>query len=312
MTEPALGYAPYEILDDTERFDLVQTSVSSALGTCVAHHRARRSGTRATIFLHGAAGSWTTWTPLLQAAEIDGAMITEPVLLDLPGWGAATLTDDDREVTVDAIGSIVRELAETLGYTEWDLVGHSLGGFVAMHIAATRPQSVLSVAMVSGTTFSIIRSVEHPIRNFAEVPGFTMLWRVMRVLAPLGGFGAAAVRWLGHIGLLRALYGPLFRHGMRVPMSLLVETGRDLRPRSFSAAAEVARGYDAVGLWGGIQCQVTAMTGDQDVFVSDRDLAELGRLLPGMRRAVIDDCGHFAAVERPHEVLRILGFRSRV
>ena len=302
------SYAPYELVSDAASLGLATTTVSSALGTCVARHPARRRSTRATLFLHGAAGSWTTWTPLLQAAVIDRIDLGDIVVFDLPGWGDARLAEGPLDDPIHAICSLVKDMAEELGYTEWDLVGHSLGGFISLHMAAIWPQAVLSVGMVSGTTFSIIHSVEHPVRRFRELPGFTMLWRVMQFLATLGAAGPALVRGIGAIGLLRPATFPLFRHWRAVPRSQGRALAAEIRPRSFSTAARVTRGYDAETRWATIECPVRATKGDRDVFVTQEDLDHLGRLLPSSVRTVIPDCGHFGAVERPRAVLLALGY----
>ncbi|MES2092201.1 MAG: alpha/beta hydrolase [Actinomycetota bacterium] len=302
------GYAPFELVSDAESLGLATTTVSSPLGSCVARHPARRTSTRATLFLHGAAGSWTTWTPLLQAAVADRVDLGDIVLFDLSGWGDAALADGPLDDPVFAICSLVKDMAEELGYTEWDLVGHSLGGFIALHMASIWPQAVLSVGMVSGTTFSIIHSVQHPVRRFLEIPGFTMLWRVMQFLAVLGPAGPALVRGVGAIGLLRAATFPLFRHWRSVPRSQGRALAMEIRPRSFATAAGVTRGYDADSRWATIECPVRATRGDHDVFVTQEDLDHLGRLLPSSVRTVIPDCGHFGVVERPLAVLVALGY----
>ncbi|QNE47081.1 alpha/beta hydrolase [Glaciihabitans sp. INWT7] len=302
------NYAPFELLSDPAALGLATTTVSSPLGTCVARHPARRTSTRATLFLHGAAGSWTTWTPLLQAAVADRIDLGDIVVFDLPGWGDASLAEGSVDDPVFAICSLVKDMAEELGYTEWDIVGHSLGGFIALHMASIWPQAVLSVGMVSGTTFSIIHSVEHPVRRFGELPGFTMLWRVMQFLALLGRAGPALVRGIGGIGLLRPATFPLFRHWRAVPRSQGHALAIEIRPRSFATAAAVTRGYDADSLWSRIECPVRATKGDRDVFVTQEDLDHLGRLLPSSLRTVIPDCGHFGAVERPRAVLSALGY----
>ncbi len=309
MTDRTLaGYAPFELLSDPGTLGLITTTVSGSLGSCVARHPARRSSARATIFLHGAAGSWTTWTPLLRAAEAERVDLGDTVILDLPGWGDARLNHDVGDDPVLAICTLVKDLAEELGYTEWDLVGHSLGGFIALHMASLWPETVLSVGMVSGTTFSIIHSVEHPVRRFLEIPGFTMLWGVMQLLAALGRAGTGLVRGVGAIGLLGPATFPLFRHWRAVPRSQGRALAREVRPRSFATAVRVTRGYDADARWARIECPVRATKGDRDVFVTGEDLDHLGRILPSSTRTVIPDCGHFGAVERPHAVLRALGY----
>lgn len=304
-------YAPYPLADDPSAFGLDTTTVSNELGSCVARHTAVRSSTRATIFLHGAAGSWTTWTPMLAAGLASGVRFGDIVLLDLPGWGDATLTDDPQNRTIESICTLVKELAEELGYTEWDLVGHSLGGFIALHMAALWPEAVLSVGTVSGTTWAVMHSVAHPVRNFGELPGFTLLWQVMRLLAVLGPVGTGLVRGMSAIGLLRPVTFPLFRHWTRVPTSQGKALGVEIRPLAFDAATAVTRGYDADARWSTISCPVRATKGDRDIFVADADLDHLGRILPASIRTVIADCGHFGTVERPAAVLAALGFVGR-
>jgi pimeloyl-ACP methyl ester carboxylesterase len=312
MTVVPEGYAPFELIADPAVFGLSTTSVSSPLGSCVARHPIARSSTRATVFLHGAAGSWTTWTPLLQAAHGLGIDLGDTVLLDLPGYGDATMTGNDSNQTIEAISSLVKDAVEELGYTEWDLVGHSLGGFVALHMASIWPQSVLSVGLVSGTTFSVIDSVAHPVRRFLEIPGFTMLWRVMQLLAALGPAGRSLVRGLGAVGLLGPLTFPLFRHWTRVPRSQGAALAEEIRPRVFAVAAAATRGYDAEGRWAAISCPVRATRGDRDIFVTAEDHLRLGRLLPDSTRIVVLDCGHFGTVERPAEILVALGYLPRI
>ena len=303
------GYAPFGLRTDPGELGLDAVTVSSPIGTAVAHFRRTRPSPRATIFLHGAAGSWTTWTPLLQAAEEAGITIDNPVLVDLPGWGDATLTPDAQggAVTIDAICALVKDCAEELGYTEWDVVGHSMGGFIALHMASIWPQCVMSVGVVSGTGTSIISSLAHPVKNFRVLPAFTMLWKAMVVLGRLGTAGAAPIRAVRRLGMLRWAVSPLFRYPRRIDLSVVNALGHELQPRTFALAASVAQGYHTEG-WRRIECPVRALNGDNDVFSTPTDLRQLAELVPDCALTVVSDCGHFAAIERPVEVLDALGY----
>jgi len=305
-------YAPYQVISDAAALGLVETRLSSEHGHTLVRHRASRTSLRATIFLHGAAGAWTTFTPLLQAAAADGIQIENPVLLDLPGWGEAAVFPGAVDLTVDSFSAFVKDTAEGLGYTECDIVGHSLGGSIAMHMAAAYPDQVLSVGMVSGTTFSVIRSIDHPFANFRELPAFVMLWRILQLLTLLGRTGRAIVVGLGATPVARLLFAPLFRHGYRVHRSVTDATVLDLHPRSFTGAATATAGYDAHHWWGRIACPVIALKGDQDIFVTTADFDELARVVPTSRRTVLEDCGHFGIIERPHAVLAALGYTGQL
>jgi pimeloyl-ACP methyl ester carboxylesterase len=303
-------YAPFTLTADPARFELAESSVSSPFGTIVARsHRTSRSR-RATIFLHGAAGSWTTWTPLLDAARTESIAIANPILLDLPGWGDGQLTVRGEGDPIEAICSLVKASAEALGYTEWDLVGHSMGGFLALHMASLWPECVLSVATISATSWSVIDATEHPVRHFSRLPGFVMLWRVMQSLARLGTFGYRVARGLDTVHLVRAATAPLFRHPGRFPSEVISALATEVRPRSFSAAVELARGYEPAARWAGIDCPVRSVRGDHDIFARASDLDLLGDILPASHRETIADCGHFANVERPYEVLVAFGYDS--
>jgi pimeloyl-ACP methyl ester carboxylesterase len=314
MTDRASApdYAPYALTFDPGRFHLVESRVSSGVGTIVARSRRTNRSHRATVFLHGAAGSWTTWTPLLESAEAASITIGNPVLLDLPGWGDGVLTPEGEHNPIDAISSLVKASAEALGYTEWDLVGHSMGGFIAMHMAATWPECALSVAVISPTSWSVIDATEHPVLHFWRLPAFVSLWRIMQALAALGTAGLRVATMLDAAHLLRAAVFPLFRYPARIPGSVVSALATEVRPRSFAAAVRLARGYNPTRRWASIDCPVRAVRGDRDVFATASDLDLLEVTLPASHRETLAECGHFANVERPREVLAAFGYSDAI
>jgi pimeloyl-ACP methyl ester carboxylesterase len=300
------AYAPFDLVTDPRALGLARETIDTAHGRTVVHHAAspadRSARRRATVMLHGAAGSWTTWTPLLQAAREVDAVVSRPVLIDLPGWGASP--EPDPGLDVESAAAVVVEVAEALGVTEFDLVGHSMGAFVALHLAAVRPDLVLSVSVVSATSFSAIDAVTHPLRGLVRLPAFTLLRAVFGVLPRAS---ASLLRGAARIGLLRALSSPVFRHVDRVPRSVLEAFVAELRPRGFLAASRSGQGYDA-SRWRAIDCDVAAVSGVDDVFARSSDLDRLAGVVRHARTTLLADCGHFAHVERPHETMRALGW----
>ncbi|MBD8141006.1 alpha/beta hydrolase [Frigoribacterium sp. CFBP 8759] len=307
VADPTLDrYAPFALVTEPGALGLTRSTIETAHGRTVVHHATasadRSSRRRATVLLHGAAGSWTTWTPLLQAAREVDAVVSRPVLIDLPGWGASP--EPDPGLDVESAAAVVVEVAEALGVTEFDLVGHSMGAFVALHLAAVRPDLVLSVSVVSATSFSAIDAVTHPVRGLVRLPAFTLLRAAFGVLPRAS---ASLLRGAARIGLLRTLSSPVFRHVDRVPRSVLEAFVAELRPRGFLAASRSGQGYDATR-WRGIECDVAAVSGADDVFARSSDLDRLADVVRHARTTLLADCGHFAHVERPHETLRALGW----
>jgi pimeloyl-ACP methyl ester carboxylesterase len=302
------SYAPFGAIVDAHRLGLIETRVPTPLGLVSVHHSPHRiahSSASALLLIHGAAGSWTTWTPMMLAARHLGRRFSNVVAVDLPGWGSSRLAVEESAVSVDAVADVLKRVLVALGYGQCRIVGHSMGGLIGLHLAATAPALVESVALVSGTSWSIIRSTSDP--EHSEVPEFTNLLRVMKILTRFGTSVRALITVLTPFGVMRMVSAPLFRHVRKVPASVIRTVASDLRPASFVLAAELAKGYRASELWSAIRCTVRAVAGDRDVFVTPKDLRDLAGTIPGAQLTTISDCGHFPHVEHPFQTLAALG-----
>jgi pimeloyl-ACP methyl ester carboxylesterase len=257
------------------------------------------SGT-ADVYLHGAAGSWTTFQPLLSEAAPH-----DRVLIDLPGWGESTAGARMEHFGIDGMARAVTEVLKVLGYLRWNLVGHSMGGFLALHIAAAWPARTISVAAISATTFSVAEAVRRPLRSLSTSPAFVGMRLLMGSLAALGPAGPALVRAVGFTPLMRALMSPFFADPAAISDAEIHGLGRDARPAGFSAAARAVASYD-FDQWRSIRCPVLATRGDADVFTSVSDLDRLAAMVPNVRAVTIAQCGHFANVEKPGRVQQLL------
>lgn len=252
------------------------------------------------VYLHGAAGSWTTFIPLLPVAAAH-----DRILIDLPGWGESTQGARLENFSIEAMGVAVCGILASLGYRRWNLVGHSMGGFLALHIAAAWPERAASVAAISATTSGVSDAARAPLRSLSRFPAFVGMLLVMRSMAALGPAGSALVRKIGATPLMRPLMSPFFADPAAVPARVIRRLGEDARPASFAAAARAAADYD-FSQWRGIRCPVLATRGDKDVFTPPTDLLRLAELVPHVRTVTFPHCGHFAVLERPDLVQRLL------
>jgi pimeloyl-ACP methyl ester carboxylesterase len=312
------GYCPFPVTGDPRRFGLTTSAMRLARGVVVVRHGRRTPGATATILLHGAAGSWTTWTPMLTAATLAAPSpvavkadahalpLSDLIIPDLPGWGESALPADRADRSVDGLAATVAEIARALGYRRWIVVGHSMGGFIALQLAASEPEATVGVGLVSPTTFSVIDSVQHPLTRFLTLPAYTSLLWVMRLLAALGGAGRALVRSVRHESLLRALASPLFSRPAEIPASVIGALATEVRPVGFAVASAQAGAYDAVTRWSAIVCPVRAVNGASDVFVAATDVDRLRGVIRGFTSVTVDGAGHFPHIERPGASLNAL------
>ncbi|MDP4299347.1 alpha/beta fold hydrolase [Leptothrix discophora] len=95
------------------------------------------------VLLHGYGSDSLSWvvnqTALQTAATLHA--------VDLPGHGSAdTAVDDGRVATLAAR---VAQALDAAGLTRLNLVGHSLGGAVALRLAQVRPDLVASLALIA-------------------------------------------------------------------------------------------------------------------------------------------------------------------
>lgn len=107
----SLGYCPFPLSDDPAAFGLSTSAIDTRAGTVAVRHGRRTNGDTATVLLHGAAGSWTTWTPLLAADSLDGQALTDLVIPDLPGRGDTPLPSDDDSLTIEVMADAVADIA---------------------------------------------------------------------------------------------------------------------------------------------------------------------------------------------------------
>jgi len=117
------------------------------------------------VFLHGLGGSQSTWQVVL--GEL--ADSHRVVAIDLPGHG----TSDRRagaDYTATGLAIAVTEVIGLLELTRPILIGHSLGGAVAMRIAADKPSLLIGLVLINSAGLGAEISPELT-RLMASEPG---------------------------------------------------------------------------------------------------------------------------------------------
>ena len=257
----------------------------------------RTAGTGASVILliHGIAGCATQWDP---AARILAEHYTV-VAPDLLGHGESAKPRGD--YSVGAYAASVRDLLVALGHRRATVVGHSLGGGVAMQFAYEYSPFAERLVLVSSGGLG--REV-HPLLRAATLPGseYVLPWIAHKRL-----LGAAAFigRALDRVGLRT---GPDLAEMIRGYASLadaearmaFVHTARavlDVTGQRVSATDRLylAELLPSLVIWG---------RHDPLIPVAHADVAHNG--LPSSRLEVFEDAGHFPQLHDPFRFAQVL------
>jgi pimeloyl-ACP methyl ester carboxylesterase len=198
------------------------------------------------LLVHGIAGRAEQWEPV-QRLLAERFTVIAP---DLLGHGLSAKPRGDYSLGAYAVS--LRDLLIALGHRRASVVGHSLGGGVAMQFAYEYP--VLAERLVLVSSGGLGREV-HPLLRAATLPGSEL---VLPVIASTRLLGAGA-----------ALGGLLERAGLRLAGDL----------------AEMARGYASLGDAGARQAFIHTLRAVIDVAgqrVSARDRLYLTSLMPSL------------------------------
>ncbi|MGW5266612.1 alpha/beta fold hydrolase [Microbispora sp. NPDC004025] len=272
------------------------------LGDTRIHVRTTPEGPPETaVYVHGLAGSATNWTDLMGELADD----VRGVAVDLPGAGhSPEPADGDYSLPAHA-GAVVR-LVEALGEGPVHLLGNSMGGAVSVRVAATRPDLVRSLTLVSPALPDLL-------------PRYGPA-RIAMSAAPR--LGELAARWLSALPPERRIHATLsmcYADVGRVHPERLREAVEELRRRDglphagaamVGCARAIVREYFRLGpdnLWRQAE-RVSAPTlvvyGLRDRLVHARMAHRAGRVFHDVRLVTLPHAGHVAQMEYPELVAR--------
>jgi len=97
------------------------------------------------VFLHGIGGRASGWAPIQQACAAAGC---SSLAWDMPGYGDSAAVNP---YNFDALADALAALMDAHGLQKVVLVGHSLGGMVALQMWARHPQRVAGLVLAASS-----------------------------------------------------------------------------------------------------------------------------------------------------------------
>ena len=247
--------------------------------TPVVFHAAGRDGP-AILLIHGFGADRLSWLVNQQALSAAGRVFA----LDLPGHGETPLTGPGR---LGDLARGVEKAIESAGLSPVRLVAHSLGGAVAIALAAARPDLVRSLALIAAAGLG--RGVDEGF--LAAYPKASSVEEMEALLRRL----VARPRLIGRSLAMRALE-QLQAPGRREALIAIADELRRIDPVIEPFLEVVARSsLPRIAVWGAADAIIPL------------DPARVRRL--GGESLVIEDAAHLPHVESPRLVNeRLLGW----
>ena len=237
------------------------------------------------VLLHGVATSRIIWR------RVTGALAERRrvIAIDLPGFGESPPAGPGFD-----LGAVADRVVAGLGGGRFDLVGHSLGGTVAVAIAARHPEAVGRLVLVAPAGLAP---------------------RATRAATALGAASERAVaarralgrRWVDNAAARWAMFGTTVADpGALARDDALLLLDASAGALRVAAGVRAALAADLRGDLAAAPVPLGLLWGTSDRVVPYRGLEALRRLRPDALVETLPRTGHIPQVECPHEFTRAL------
>jgi pimeloyl-ACP methyl ester carboxylesterase len=235
------------------------------------------------VFVHGLGGQWQNWLENLPRAALERRVIA----LDLPGFGRSPMPRG--KITISSYGRWVDALCEELDLGRVEIVGNSMGGYIAAEVAIQFPARVDQLILVSAAGITSADIVHAPVLTAG------------RVATAMTAYGAARHRQIAarpksrHMALALVARHPSLLRADLAYEGFFKGAGKP----GFDAALRACLEYDFRDRLPEIRHPTLIVWGEKDSIIPVRDAQEFERLISDSRKVVMKDTGHVPMAERP-------------
>jgi len=255
---------------------------------------------RTAVFLHGLGGSSLNWTDLMLAmsGEVTGFAI------DLPGFGMSP-PPRDGDYTPSGLARAVAAFIIAKDFGPIDLFGNSLGGAVALQLAARKPELIRTLTLISPALPSLyatkgnvhLPAIAIPGIGEQLVPKYMQTSAEERVQATIDGCTANPDRH-SQIRFQEAVAELKERDNFTYNTDAFLRSLRGL----LKTNADLVGPNRPWKLAERVTAPTLGIYGRKDVLVTAKAAHRLTKKFPDAHVVVLPDTGHLAQVEHPEFV----------
>lgn len=233
----------------------------------------RRGAGQPVVMVHGNTGSGRWFERVM---DLPGF---EAIALDMPNFGRSEALPG--KLTIDAYADTVAEFISALGLQRPVLVAHSLGGAVAISLAARNPSLLRALVLVDSAAPSGLVTPEdrHP------------LIESMRTNRDFLSAALSAV-----VPTLKDK--ELFQ--------VLVDDAALMAAPAWIGNARALGAFDYIGRCASFARPVLVLWGRKDAIITEAMARETAAAFPKARLVILEDVGHSVIVEDPSTITKLL------
>jgi pimeloyl-ACP methyl ester carboxylesterase len=247
------------------------------------------------VLIHGITGRSEQWEPAIKHLASEYEVLAP----DLLGHGESAKPRGD--YSLGAYASAVRDIMVALGHESATIVGHSLGGGIAMQFAYQFPERCERLVLVSSGGLG--REV-HPMLRASTLPGSEYVMPLLLHPKLIEG-GEAIGRLLGFLRMQASTdlaevargFGSL---GDAEARSAFIETMRAVLDPGGQRVSALDRLYLAEAV------PTLIVWGASDPIIPSDHGRAAHEAMPGSRLELLPGVGHFPQLERPYEFATLL------
>lgn len=247
------------------------------------------------VLIHGITSNSATWDKVLPKLAKRYTVLAP----DLLGHGRSDKLRDD--YSLGAHANTIRDLLDALGYRRATIVGHSLGGGVAMQVAYQYPERVDRLVLVAPGGFG--KEVS-PLLRAASVPGSGAAL-ALATWQPFIQAGTLLTQLLGQLGLhgntdleeIGRAYALISQRPARQAFLQTLRAVVDPRGQRVSALdrMEITKRFPSLIVWG-----------DRDRVVPVSHGEHFHQLVPNTYLSVFERAGHFPHRDDPAKFVAVI------